>query len=119
MNKRVALISTLVVVVWAVVGAFASADAYVLRISNDTGVEIQVWVFDQEDQLKWVPCEDKIIKKGQTIEVPNHGWPGCGAYHKFTIKAWELEWYGGDTPRYNLIWEGQNVSKGAHVRITK
>lgn len=122
MRKRTMLIAVLAAVVWASVGAFVSADDYVLSITNRSDMEIVVSVFWQKDHLQWIPCEDPSprLSPGETVYIPDRDWPGCGFYDEFMIKVYEESYdYGDGMTRLDLLQIRTNIPRGSHVDIVR
>lgn len=118
MRHRVLFIVALVTVLSVSVGLSASANDHVLTIKNSLGFEVVVRVYNHDDALKWVPCTDKTVKSGSELKVPNNGWPGCGAYDRYSIRAVQVEWI-VDSPKETLVFSRDNVARGAYVEMKR
>gem|GEM_PF-6333506 len=103
MRTRALLAVALAVAVWAAHTALVSAQAgpYALIIVNETGQDLDVYIYNRWDPLKWSHCNSlfhswlgdvwggmKELRANTTMYVPDAEWPGCGAWSEYYIKVY-------------------------------
>lgn len=124
MGKRVLLIAALTAFVWGIAaGAIAGANEVILSLTNRTGKEVKVEIFNDNDPIKWVPCE--IVEMDEFHNLTKHvkddgGWlASCGNYGSYFLRA---KYYGYDETWRVFTWitfkEYSNVQRGSHVIIS-
>ena len=128
MKKRATLIAILAVVVWASVGAFVSADDFVVSITNHLDIEVMVSIYEQDGPEPKFPCEDFILNlaPGDTIYVHDRDLRSCRVSDEFIVAVFQFN-VRRDNPIYpetglivpELIQRYENVKRGSHVDIVK
>ena len=128
MKKRATLIAILAVVVWASVGAFVSADDFVVSITNHLDMEVMVSIYEQNAPEPRFPCEDFSLNlaPGDTIYVHDTDLRSCRVSDEFIIAVFQIN-VRRDNPIYpeiglivpELIQRYENVKRGSHVDIVK
>lgn len=78
------------------------------QVSN---ASIKVYVYNYDDPVRLISCDELWLLVGAHWSVPDDGWPKCGAYSKFNVVV---------TPTGDFGWHSKmyEVNRGERLYCT-